>query len=157
MTAVAEFVSPPATVQRQQSKPMLPLRGVVALVNKSKDEVLELIEDGSLLWCWDVSLDPKDGRKRELRILPAAIVDFLSGRQCLLDWEDVLRLLLPRAEPLIRSSDISRILNISGTHLYDLARRKVLAPCSPWRKGPGGQAKFPTKSFVDFLKSRRVL
>ena len=150
-------VSTPAPVPRRGSKPLLNLRAVVSLVDRTKDEVLEMVEDGSILWAWDVALSQRDGRKRELRILPAAVADFLSGRQCQLEWADVLRLLLPRAEPLIRSSDISRILNISGTHLYDLARRKVLSPCSTWHAGRGGQAKFTAWSFVDFLKARRVL
>ena len=157
MSVAAEPIPSSAPVLRQRSKPLIPLRGVVALLGKSKDEVLELIDGGGLLWAWDVALSPKDGRKRELRILPAAVADFLSGRPCSLEWADVCRLLLPHDEPVILSSDISRVLNVSVTHLYDLARRKVLAPCSPWRKGPGGQAKFPTKSVVDFLKSRRVL
>jgi hypothetical protein len=127
---VMPTISTPATPPRQRSKPLLPLRGVIALLDKAKDQVLELIDDGSLLWCWDVALSPKDGRKRELRILPAAVADYLSGRACSLDWADVLRLLLPHDEPVILASDISRVLNISRTHLYDLARRKVLVPCS---------------------------
>jgi hypothetical protein len=155
MTA-PETVSPPATPQRQ-SKPLLPLRGVTALVDKSKQEVLELIEEGEILWVWDVALSQRGGRKRELRILPAAVADYLSGRQCQLDWEDVLRLLLPHEEPVIMSGQISRILNISVTHVYDLARRKVLSPCSTWRAGRGGFARFPAKAFIDFLKARRVV
>ena len=157
MSVAAESISLPAMPPRHRCRPLLNLRAVVALVDKSKDRVLELIEDGSILWTWDVALSPRDGRKRELRILPSAVSDFLSGRQCLLDWEDVLRLLLPRAEPLIRSSEISRILNISGTHLYNLARHKVLSPCSTWRAGRGGYARFQAKTFVDFLKATRVL
>jgi hypothetical protein len=150
-------ISTPVTAPRQRSKPLLPLRGVVALADCTKEAVLELIEDGSILWCWDVALSPRDGRKRELRILPAAVADYLSGRACSLEWEDVIRLLLPHDEPVILSGDISRVLNISGTHLYDLARRKVLAPCSTWRVGPDGHARFSAKTFVDFLKARRVL
>jgi hypothetical protein len=157
MNAVSEPVSPAAPPPRQRSKPLLPLRGVMALLDRSKEEVLELLENGRLLWAWDVSLIPREGRKRELRILPAAVADYISGRQCQLDWEDVLRLLLPHDGPAILSSDISRVLNVSGTHLYDLARRKVLSPCSTWRAGRGGFARFPAKTFVDFLKSRRVL
>jgi hypothetical protein len=126
-------------------------------MDRTKGEVLEMVEDGSILWVWDVALSPRDGRKRELRILPGAVADYLSGRQCQLNWEHVLRLLLPHDGPVILSSDISRVLNVSVTHLYDLARRKVLIPCSTWRVGRGGYARFPAKTFVDFLKARRVL
>lgn len=157
MNTTAEPAAAPAAAPRQRSKPLLPLRGVSALLDQGKGQVLELIEDGSLLWCWNVTLSPKDGRKRELRILPAAVADYLSGRPCALEWPDVLRLLLPHEDPVILATDISRVLNISGTHLYNLARRKVLVPCSTWRPGPGGYARFPVKTFVDFLRARRVL
>ena len=140
---------------RQRSKPLLPVRGVMSLVDKNEDQVLGLIEDGKLAWAFDVALDPKRGRNKELRILPAAVADYLRGQACLLEWPEVLRLLLPHDEPMLLSRDITRILNVSGTHTYHLARRKLITPRSTWRRGPGGCARFATKSFVEFLKSRR--
>jgi hypothetical protein len=108
-----------------------------------------------LTWCWDVSLNPKHARKRELRILPAAAAEYLRGRPCSLEWPEVLRLLLRDDGPVILSKDIIRVLNITGEHAYALARRKLLGPCSTWHRGRGGCARFATKSFVEFLKSRR--
>jgi hypothetical protein len=157
MTGIAEIVPAPATPQRHRSKPMLPVRGVCSLVDRNEDQVLSLIEDGSLPWAFDVALNPKRGRARELRVLPAAVADYLRGQTCSLEWADVLRLLQPHDEPVILSSDIIRVLNISSTHLYNLARRKQMVPCSKWRTGPGGCARFPAKNFVGFLKARRVL
>src|ERR1039457_5818270 len=100
-----------ATGPRQRSKPILPVRGVMSLVDKNEDQVLRLIEDGSLVWAFDVALDPKRGRRRELRVLPAAVADYLRGQSCGLEWADVLRLLLPHDEPVILSREITRILN----------------------------------------------
>ena|ERR1035437_6704982 len=157
MTGIAEIVPAPAAPQRQRSKPLLPVRGVVSIIDKSEDQVLALIEEGKLAWAWDVALAIRRGHRREIRVLPATIADFLRGHTCSLEWADVLRLLLPHDEPVILSSDIIRVLNISSTHLYALARRKQLAPCSTWRSGPRGGAQFPTKNFVGFLKARRVL
>lgn len=157
MNAVADPVSPLATPQRQRSKPLLPVRGVVSIIDKNEDQVLALIEEGKLAWAWDVALDTKRGRRRALRILPAAVADYLRGQTCSLDLADVLRLLLPHDEPVILSRDITHALNISSTHLYALARRKQMVPCSTWRTGPSGCARFPAKNFIGFLKARRVL
>jgi hypothetical protein len=157
MKTAVEPVSPAATMPRQRSKPLLPVRGVMSLVDKSEDQVLRLIEDGQLAWAFDVALDPKRGRNRELRILPAAVSAYLRGQTCSLDWSDVLPLLLPHDGPVILSKDITRILNVCGTHTYALARRKLIIPCSTWRRGRGGCGRFTSKSFIEFLKARRVL
>ena len=142
---------------RQRSKPLLPVRGVMSLIDRDEDQVLSMIEDGKLAWAWDVALDPKRGRARELRILPAAVACYLRGQACSLEWADVLTLLLPHDGPDILSRDITRILNVSGTHTYHLARRKLIAPRSTWRRGHGECGRFAAKSFVEFLHARRVL
>ena len=153
MNTVAEPVSPAATMQR--SKPLLPVRGVMSLVDRNEDQVLSMIEDGKLAWAWDVALDTKRGGNRELRILPAAVAEYLRGRTCSLEWPAVLSLLLPHDEPVILSKEITRILNVRSTHTYHLARRNLITPRSTWRRGRGGCARFAADSFVQFLKSRR--
>jgi len=156
INAIAKPVSPPA-MPPQRTKPLLPLRAVVALLDKSTSEVLERIENGGLLWCWDVALNRKDGRKRELRILPACVADYLRGQPCRLGWAQVLSLLLPDEKPALLSQEVARLLNVSGTHLYHLVLRKVLIAGSAWRRGPGGCARITTESFIGFLKARRVV
>jgi hypothetical protein len=157
MNAIAESVSAATAPPRRRTKPLLPLRAVAALTDKSKNQVLELIEEGSLPWCWDVALNRKDGHKRELRILPACVADYLRGRVCGLEWAEVRRLLLPDGEPMLVATDISRLLNVSGTHTSHLIKRKLLTACSAWRRGPGGSARVTADSFIGFLKARRVL
>ena len=152
----SESAAPAATAPRHRGKPLLPVRGVMSLIDKNEDQVLGLIDDGSLAWAFDLALDPKRGRNREIRVLPAAVAAYLRAQACSLEWPDVLRLLLPHDEPMILSRDITRILNVSGTHTYNLARRKLITPRSTWRRGRGGCAQFAAESFVEFLKSRRV-
>lgn len=147
-------VPPPATMP-QRSKSLLPLSAVMCLVDKNKDQVLRLIDDGSLLWVWNVSLEPTGARGTTLRVLPACVADHLRGRACQLDWEGVLRLLIPDNEPVLLSKEITRILNVSSEHVYNLARRKLIAPLSTWHRGRGGCARFAAKSFFEFLKIRR--
>jgi hypothetical protein len=135
---------------------MLCPRALCSLIDKPQRQVIQLIESGDLAWCWDVSLNPKRSRKRELRILPAAVAGYMSGRPCSLSFDEVLRLLLPHEGPEILSTDIGRVLNITGEHCYALARRKMILPCSRWHRGRGGAARFTAESFVRFLKTRRV-
>ena len=99
MNASANPVSPSATMPWQRSKPLLPLRGVCSLIDGNEDQVLALIEEGKLAWAWNVALDPKRGRCRELRILPRCVADYLRGQTCPLEWANVLRVLLPHDEP----------------------------------------------------------
>ena len=113
MTTVAEPIPPVAPVTRQKSKPLLPLRGVCSLVNEDENRVLELIKSGEIAWSFDVSLARRRPRRKYLRILPAAVADYLKGQPCRLKWPDVFALLLPDA-PTIRAHEVSRLLNISG-------------------------------------------
>ena len=156
MNAVAEPTSPPATMPRQRSKPLLPLRGVCSLIAEHEDQVLKLIEDGTIAWAWNVALDTKPGHKRHLRILPAAVADYMQGRPCDLKWADVLGLLLPDATTIL-ASQITRVLNVSCDHTYHLIDRKRIVAMPTRRRGPGGSARVPTKSFVQFLQTRRLL
>ena len=153
MNAAAETRSPAATAPRKHSKPLLPLRACCSLVDKDENRVLELIESGEIAWAFDVSLDRK---RRAIRALPAAVADYLKGHTCELKWADVLGLMLPDA-PTILASEITRVLNVSGDHTYHLIDRKKIVACPTRRRGPGGSARVPTKSFVQFLQTRRLL
>lgn len=126
------------------------------MVSLDEDEALHAVEDGRLPWAWDMALNPKVARCRELRILPACVGSFLRGQPCELEWPDVFRLLWPHDEPEIFAGDIYRVLNISSSQLYNLARTKALAPISGWHPGTGGMARFTVRAFQTFLKARRV-
>ena len=133
---------------------MLPLRGVCSLVDRDENKVLEMIESGEIAWAFDVSLSQKPGRKRYLRVLPAAVADYLNGRPCELKWAKVLGLMLPDA-PTILASEITRMLNVSCDHTYHLVDRKQIVACSTRRPGPGGSARVQAKAFIQFLQQRR--
>jgi hypothetical protein len=152
----AEPVSPPATMPRQRrGKPLLPVRGVCSLIDRDENQTLRLIEEGQIAWCFDLTLDPTHARAKELRVLPAAVSDFMRGQTCSLKWPDVLALVVPPDSSRVSSVQIMRALNVSGDHIYNMVRRRVLIPCSTWHRGRGGAARFETKSFVEFLQSRR--
>ena len=139
---------------RQRSKPLLPIRALTSILDKDEDRVLHLIEEGELAWSWDVILDPKRARSKDLRVLPKCVADYLNGRKCELKWPEVFGLLLPDA-PTILASEITRILNVSCDHTYHLIDRNQIVACSTRRPGPGGSARVPAKSFIQFLQQRR--
>jgi hypothetical protein len=128
----------------------------MALVDKNENRVWELIETGEIAWGFDVALAQKDGCKRELRVLPAAVADYLKGRRCELQWPDVFAVLLPDG-PTIPASEIARVINVSSDHVYHLVERKQIEACATRRPGPGGSALVPTTSFIKFLQKRRCL
>ena len=154
MTTAVEPVSQPATARRKKSKPLLPVRGAASILDKTAEQVLRMVEEGQLAWAWDVALDPERGHTKELRILPACVADYLKGRPCELASEEVLGLLLPEGLTML-ASQIMRVLNVSGDHAYHLLDRKKIVACSTRRRGPGGSARVPAKSFIHFLEERR--
>src|SRR5664279_3017050 len=97
MNSVGEPVSTPEAAPRRCGKPLLPVRGVCSILDCDEDQVLRLLQEGKLAWSFDVSLRPKSGSSRELRVLQAAVVSYMQGRPCELQWADVFRLLLPEA------------------------------------------------------------
>src|ERR1035437_5131821 len=108
----ADPTAPAATAPRQRSKPLLPRRGVCSLVNEDENRVLDLIESGEIAWAFDVALVQRRGRRREFRVLPAAVADYLQGRPCELDQQTVFGLLVPDV-PTIPANRIARILNVT--------------------------------------------
>ena len=154
MTAVAESLSTGATPQRARTKPLLSLRAVGSLVDKDPRKVGELIESGEIAWAFALSLAQKPGRDRYIRVLPAAVAYYLKGRACELQWADVLGLMLPDA-PTILANEITRILNVSSGHTYHLIEQKQIIGHPPRRRGAGGRARVPMKSFEQFLRQRR--
>ena len=129
MNVATDPASPSATMPRQRrGKPLLSVPCVRSLIDQGDRQTKRLIEEGKIAWCFDLTLDPTRARAKELRVLPAAVADYIRGQACSLKWPDVLALVMPHDGPQVSSTQIMRALNISGEHVYNLARRKVLTP-----------------------------
>ena len=94
--------------------------------------------------------------RKALRVLPSAVADFLLGKKCLLEWPQVVNLILPRNNGTLRTSQITLALNISQAHLYSLASRQIVKRVSKGRRGPEGGDRFSSDSVIEFLKARLV-
>ena len=145
----------PVVGVQARGRPLLPIQGVMSLVAMTQDQALALIDEGKLLWAWDLGLQHKRARRRLLRVLPACVADFLVSRECLLEFQDVLSQLLPPTGAAVTVASVSMLLNVTNDFVYALASRGELKLLTRCRKGPGGSARISVPSFIEFLKQRR--
>jgi hypothetical protein len=140
---------------------MLPIRGVIALANRTETEILPAVDSGALRWVFDVATDPSQARRRELRFLAESVADFVEGKESALEWEDVYRLLIPHSESMITSPEVAHCLNVHGDVPLMLGERGALRICKAGKRGAtrtGHYAAtlFSRESFEQFLKERLV-
>lgn len=133
---------------------MLSVRGVGSLLDADEDEVLALVEEGRLLWAWNIALNPARGCK-ELRMLPACVAGNMRGEECRLDWRGVKELLVPPSGAVLLGTEVYRVLNCSGSHVYALAAAGALKLVTQCRPGPGGAGRICCRSWAEFLRARR--
>ncbi len=144
----------PALAARQRQRPLIPIRGMVSVLDRNENAVLRLIDEGELRWAWNVALQPDRAWKKALRVLPQCVDDYRAGRKCDLAWAEVQRLLLAGGEKTVQSIEVVRLLNVCQSHVAALLRREELLLCRKGRHGRGGTALIWSYSFTNFLKRR---
>lgn len=143
-------------------RPLLSVWTVLSITNlKSEDDVLVAIEDGWLLWAFNIA--GKTAKSRLLRILAASVQNFVEGKQPPAmseadEWQQVEKLIFPKPSPSIPVKEIALAWNCSTNHVINLCDQRLLrlAKGTPRHSGPGGSPKIEYQSAVDFLKARRV-
>ncbi len=137
-------------------RPLYTVGAARALLGVDEDDVLHAVEDGYLLFAWDLSLSGPNGRRaKDLRILPAALDSYKAGQVCQLEFPQVVTMVLPHHRPLLTAREIRLVLNLSSTHVINLIRYKLLMACSLPHRGPYGSPKVTASSFVNLLRTRR--
>jgi hypothetical protein len=129
---------------------LLPIRAATAILDLGEDAVLRQIEEGQLLWAFNVALR-KDCRAKELRIFPQCVGDSLAGRESRIQFEDVVQALTRGERDTMPASEVAAGINCSSTQIYNLIRSGQLKVRGGWRTGPGGSARVSVASFVKFL------
>lgn len=148
------FAAPPApSLVQRQGKPLQTLRGTASLVGKGQHATQALIEDGKILYAFNVAFDLN--KRPSLRILPAAIADYLQGRECALTLPEALCQIFPQDSARLSTVQISAALNICDEHALHLLKSGALGPCSNCRPGPGGAATVPRGTAEAWLEKRR--
>ncbi len=151
----------PATRRTIKPRPLMPLSAVMWRLDCHECQVLALIEEGELLWAFDVKA-PKALRP-SVRVLTQSLADFLAGKAPPLideemEWERVAKSIFP-PKPIIAGRELARLLNCGRQHVLDLvhAGQLGLAPRSQIRPGPGGMPQILTPSAAAWLRTRRML
>ena len=135
------------------------------LPGHDEDDILALIEDGSLLYAWDIrGGDVSSPASREIRILPACIEHYrLTGGHRPFPKSDhqveADLLFNLGSKTFTTSRRLALVLNCSSTHVINLieARQLAVLPNTTWGTGPNGAALVTIESVKTFFSSRRIL
>lgn len=130
------------------------------LPGHDEDDIIALIEEGDLLYAWNIGL----GGSREVRIFPDCLTHYRTSpgkawKFPKTETQVIADLLGVNVEkPFIRSSTLRLILNCSSTHIINLVQSQSLRvlPNTTWGRGPSGSALITTTSLKQFLVERRL-
>lgn len=142
--------------------PVLDIAGArSALPGHDEDDVLALIEDGSLEWAWNIALVVGEGIRKEPRILKVCVENYLSTAGSRpLNWSEAraFREFLRGDKPFVYGTELRLLWNCSSTHIIALIEAKELKvqPGTTWDRGPGNSPLITRASVEGFLKRRRM-
>jgi hypothetical protein len=149
----SSFISPAAAeIQRNAiRRPLVSVWGAALLLNQNEDQVVARIEDGSLLYVFDINLGAP--RKRCLRILTACVFDLIAGlKSDARSLAAVIGSILP-VRPSLRVGEIAFLFHASAWHIVNLCRAGLVR-----RKGAESRSmRVDRASLASFLTARRVL
>jgi len=150
-----------ATETTRAPRPLMSIAAVCWRLDCGPDKVLRLIEDGDLLFAWNIA--SSNTRQRIPRVLTECVEDFISKRSRPFksedaEWNYCAGLIFP-VEPILSARDLTRTLNCGRQHALDLIREKHFTPVRGYRcrRGPGGSPRIHTASVAAWLKSRRLI
>jgi hypothetical protein len=137
------------------------MSAVMWRLDLDEDDVLVLIDEGALLWAWDIA--GKGAERRALRVLTESVEDLVYSRKRPYtddesEWLRVASLVFSD-KPVIVTCDLARSLNCGRQFAMNLvhARQFRLVPRSSIRRGPNGSAQIVTASAKEWLRKRRML
>lgn len=164
-------------------QPLVNLWTAVAALGVLEDEVLRMIQDGSLRFAWNIAC--KNSGKQYVRILAHSISDFQAGksaspsglnlRRTLAfhgtsarsdeEYQRAIKLIFPAIShkpdgtACLRLTTIQRRFSVTHTHMARLVREGSLQMCKGdvFRSGPNGSPAITFASVLAFMKARRML
>jgi len=146
----------PIARQCREEDPLCAIVEIKRRLGANEDEVLALIEQGSLFWAFDIAAP--GATKREIRVWHQSVDDYEEKTCAMRSLDEVIRDILPKhRKPALRATELMRALNCSQLHIYNLIAAKQFDLVDPnWRPGPGGSAQLTRTSAASFLKRRKV-
>lgn len=147
---------------RPANRPLVPIRTAMFLADLGEDAVLDLIENGTLPWAWDIS--GAYSIRRDIRIWRPCLMAWLKNPatyatltpRAALDEAEVYRQLFTHSREKLRGTEVRRIFSCCHSHIGNLIRAGLLTATTEIRTGPNGSPKITRLSIINFLRSRRV-
>jgi hypothetical protein len=139
------------SAELQFKRPLIDICAAVAVLDMSRDQIVELVEDGTLEWSFNVGLST---RRRCIRILSESVTRFLQVRRDAMDFQTVFATILPGQSETTLASKIARAFNVDAYLIIRLLRAGLLKKVG---QTVGRQTASVTRQSVrEFLKARRV-
>lgn len=149
-------------------RPLISLHTAADVLDKSHQQVLDLIEDGALLFAWDFGTG--HSHRKAVRILAQSLIDYQRGQSASSlpareQFAHAVSLIFPMSAMIrpgavakLRAHSIAFQFGIKSDHFLELVDSGLLrvAASSPRRRGPGGSPYIEFSSVVEFLKKRRI-
>ena len=139
----------------------MPMSAVMWRLDLDEDDVLVLIDEGALLWAFDIA--GHRAERRTVRVLTESVEDLVFRRKRPYtddesEWQHVAGLVFPD-KPTIVTCELARSLNCGRSYTMNLvhAGEFKLVPGNIPRPGPNGSAQIVTASAKAWLRKRRML
>jgi len=159
-TASVFMVPSRAVVVYQVSllRPLVSLDVVSSVLNVTRDDARGLIEDGSLLWAFDLSV--KQSRPL-VRVFSQSLADYARIRTAPKsgpEFSAVLQAIFPVHGKAIRSSLLCRAWSVDEDHTLNLWRAGLLrlADGSECKSGCNGSPALDFASVAEFMEERQL-
>jgi hypothetical protein len=143
-------------------RPMFSISGARSLLpGADEDELVRLIDSRQIEVAFNISLGSQS-RRREIRILPAALEFYKQhgGKKSLgWDWQRIaIEILNGYGLDWISGKDMRLLLNCGDTQVSTIIAvgRMALAPGSLCRPGPHGSPRVMLQSFLAWLRRRKI-
>jgi hypothetical protein len=139
--------------------PLMRPQTVQDVLNKSRDEVDSMIEDGSLPFAFDLSTN--QGARKDPRIFTLCVAENTGwknpvGQTKNFKLPEVIGMILPKRD--VRSTELKKIFACGGDHVYQLAKNNFTVTRQPTAKdGPDSYTVFQRASVEKFLEKRRMI
>jgi hypothetical protein len=140
--------------------PLLGVEGVRAATGLDEDEILAEIEEGHILWAWNIGLE---GERTYLRVWNRSLAAWNNPKLSQPETHmDVMHAILPPRcwiTGTMDSKEVKRLLNTGHTHVARLCETGLLSEHGKSSEraasGPNGKRIITRESVINFFRERR--
>ena len=136
-------------------KPLVSIETARAVLGKTEDQVVEMIESGALRFAWNIA--SKKSRSRYIRLFVPSLADAVNQKDHQpAALSDAIKFILPGSSPTVPASRLAQLFNTGSTHIADLLRERSLVKVTNGRHARSSPL-VSRESVVKFLTLRRCV